>query len=552
MLYDRINDLYKTKAFIYARKVVNGDIVANVYVKKVCENWLRDLDKSINDENYKYYFDIKLAIFIEKFVALFKFTSGAKVGQSIELAGFQAFFFCSIYCWKWKDNPKKRRYREAIFFIARKNGKSFICSIASLLAMILESEAECYSIATSRQQAGISVKQAINLVNASSVISKRFKTYTSKIVYSANNSIFDSVSSEAKNTDGKNTSFLLCDEAMVVSRELKNSMTSGFGQRLSPLSIYLTTAYDTNTSNNWFIETLDYAKKVLEGEIEDDTIFPLIYCLDSEDEVHDPSMWVKSNPIIEDVDIAFDNLMIDYKKALHSDSSMKNYLIKNHNIIMKSNHRNADSYLDYDKWKLCEADNIALKDKEVYITLDLSKTTDLSAVGIIYEENGIINCKAWGFLPSESLLIRKEKFDYKLAERLGNAYITEGAIVDYNYIEDFIMNLESKYGLIIKGICADFYNAIGLLQRLSEKYEVIEIRQTFSSLSPATKEFRNRVYLGQVRYEKNNLLDWCMSNCLIKQNAREDIILSKGTRNSNNRIDLVDSLMNVMAQIIKD
>ena len=114
------------------------------------------------------------------------------------------------------------------------------------------------------------------------------------------------------------------------------------------------------------------------------------------------------------------------------------------------------------------------------------------------------------------------------------------------------MSLEAKYGLIIKGICADFYNAIGLLQRLNEKYEVIEIRQTFSSLSPATKEFRNRVYLNKVRYEKNNLLDWCMSNALIKQNAREDIILSKGTRNSSNRIDLVASLMNGMAQIIKD
>ena len=101
MLYDRVNDLYKTKAYKYARNVAEGKIIAKAYVKKVCENWLEDLDKSINEEEYKYYFDIKLAIFIEKFVALFKFTSGAKVGQPIELAGFQAFFFCSIYCWKW-------------------------------------------------------------------------------------------------------------------------------------------------------------------------------------------------------------------------------------------------------------------------------------------------------------------------------------------------------------------------------------------------------------------------------------------------------------------
>ena len=217
-------------------------------------------------------------------------------------------------------------------------------------------------------------------------------------------------------------------------------------------------------------------------------------------------------------------------------STLQNFLTKHLNIFLQNDRNN--KYLDFDLWKKCEVEKIDFKGKEVIVGIDASLTTDLTAISIIHKENGIYYIKSVGFLPEESLKNRREKFDYRVAEQLGECYINSGYIVDYNLLEDYIRNIPKKFGCTIKEICYDSYNMTQTAQRLSNDFDVVEIRQNFYNLSHPTKTFREKVYLNKIRYEKSSLFDWCMSNCSTVQDKNENEMLTKKNKNTM-RIDLV-------------
>jgi len=106
-------------------------------------------------------------------------------------------------------------------------------------------------------------------------------------------------------------------------------------------------------------------------------------------------------------------------------------------------------------------------------------------------------------------------------------------------VEEYIRSIESNYKCKIKCIVSDPFNAMQMMESLSKDYEVILLKQTYSNLSPAIKQFRDDIYLGKVFYENNKLLDWCMSNTTtIKGRTTDDILLAKENKNKT-RIDLV-------------
>ena len=85
-------------------------------------------------------------------------------------------------------------------------------------------------------------------------------------------------------------------------------------------------------------------------------------------------------------------------------------------------------------------------------------------------------------------------------------------------------------------------NAKELMERLSEDYDVILLKQTYTNLSPATKEFRKRIYDDEVRYEENELLDWNMRNAITTKGKSDDEMLAKEDKNKQ-RVDMVAALI---------
>ncbi len=47
---------YETKAYEYATKIVNGDIISSKDVYNCCKRFINDIEKAKNDD-YPYYFD---------------------------------------------------------------------------------------------------------------------------------------------------------------------------------------------------------------------------------------------------------------------------------------------------------------------------------------------------------------------------------------------------------------------------------------------------------------------------------------------------------------
>ena len=108
------------------------------------------------------------------------------------------------------------------------------------------------------------------------------------------------------------------------------------------------------------------------------------------------------------------------------------------------------------------------------------------------------------------------------------------------------------YRCRIRCIVSDPYNITATMQKLSENYDVILLKQSYSVLSPPIKGFRDDVYLGNIKYEKNTLLDWCMSNTTtIIGRASGDVLLNKVNKNKS-RIDLVVAAVFGYSQLYLD
>ncbi|MEG1008797.1 MAG: terminase TerL endonuclease subunit, partial [Clostridia bacterium] len=243
-------------------------------------------------------------------------------------------------------------------------------------------------------------------------------------------------------------------------------------------------------------------------------------------------------PLAIEVVENYDYLVKQRQKAIDMPSTRPNFLTKHLNIFI--NNDSQDKYLDFELWKKCGVDNVDFKGKEVVVGIDASLTTDLTAISMMYKEDGKYYVKAIGILPSESLKTRNEKFDYKLSESKGECYINEGYIVDYNFLEQFIRDIPKRYNCTIKEVCYDSYNMTQTAQRLADTFDVVEIKQNFFNLSNPTKTFREQVYLGNIRYEKSSIFDWNISNCSTVKDKNENEMITKKNKNKM-RIDLVAS-----------
>src|SRR3712207_4678510 len=127
--------------------------------------------------------------------------------------------------------------------------------------------------------------------------------------------------------------------------------------------------------------------------------------------------------------------------------------------------------------------------------------------------------------------------------------IHEGMTVNYTLVEEYIRGIEEEYECTIECIISDPMNAKEMMERLAEDYDVILLKQTYTNLSPATKEFRKKVYDYEVRYVKNELLDWNMNNASTTKGKADDEMLNKENKNKQ-RIDMVVVLIFAYTQLL--
>lgn len=535
------------RAVKYATDVVEGREVTTWEVKKQCAIFIQDYYKRQYEDEFEFYLDVSELQKINNLLKLMNFATGYVAGKEVleYLDPFQCFFISNIFGWRYKNNKLKFRYNDVTLFIARKNAKTALIGLVFILLMLTEQQySEFYSICLTKELAAEIKKIMEQIINASTLIKKHFNistTKTGRITCKLTNSYFEPRVAEAGKNNSVRPSAFVSDEHGNFSESSNfNAMKSGQKNVINPLVFRTTTAYAIN--NSIMEEDLDYIRKVYTGVVDNERMFALVYYADKENIWNDIGLY-QANPLR--LEENYQIMREDRDKALVQDNLKEEFITKTCNVFMQEN--SEEKYINFEAWKKCNVNNkelegkeaIDLNGREVVIGVDLSLTTDLTAISIMYKENDKYYLTSHGFLPEDTLPERREKIDYRSFQEKGYCTITPGAIVNYTIVEEHIRNIETKYNCKIKCIVSDPFNAMQMMESLAKDYEVILLKQTYSNLSPAIKQFRDDVYLGKVFYENNKLLDWCMSNTTtIKGRTTDDILLAKENKNKT-RIDLV-------------
>lgn len=187
------------------------------------------------------------------------------------------------------------------------------------------------------------------------------------------------------------------------------------------------------------------------------------------------------------------------------------------------------------------------KGKQVWCGLDLSMTNDNTSFAMVTEQDGTIYAKVWGFAPSDRIDEKsmKEKVDYRALIRKGECFACGDEVIDYGFVERFIIGLTEKYGVEIMQVGYDRYNAISTVQKLEQnEIECVEIKQHSSVLHMPTKLLKELILKKKFQYAANRMLEINFQNARCTEDTNKNLYVNK--KKSSGKVDMVVSLINAM------
>lgn len=527
-----------------------------------CERFLNDLKKS-GTKDFPYIFDEEKALRFFEWAALHKHTKGVLAGEPIEFTPIQRFIFGNVYGWVHQDTGL-RRFRKAYWQVARKNAKSQSLAIVGdyELMALGEPMSEVYIGATKSMQAKIIYNEVVAMLKRCPLLTGRWHESYGVIRHPKSDSILRALSKDdGKTGDGLNPQCGLIDEYHAhPTDEILEVINTGMVARRQPLLFIITTA-GTNFGGPCYRVEYPLVEKILDPSLDFDVAdyFCMVNELDRDqegnlvDDVKDEECWVKANPIAATYPEGLANIRSKLASALESPEKMESFLTKNMNLWVN---QSAMSYMDMAKWKERGAITkipVDLYGRPAYVGIDLSKRIDLTAAGIIIpiDVDGTVKyvTRAHGFIPEDTVAVHEktDKVPYRAWAKAGYLTITPGDVVDYRFIESWILETTDDLGVNVKELCYDPYNATHFAQDFdAQGITTVEVRQGMRTLSEPTKAFREEAYRGNILHEPNPLLDWAVSNAVTKRDHNENIILDK--EKSTNRIDPIAAVINAFSR----
>lgn len=534
----------ESKAYLYASwcSIENNEYVG-VYVKKQAQSWISIVDGN----NEEAYVDEKQ---YRKICKLLKIINHPDLNCPLSdgLEDYAWFLLVAIFCTRLREDGR-RYYETALLEICRKNYKTFNSAIIFVIGMLTEPQfSRFFSVAPDFKLSNELRLAVRKIVKVSPALEKYFKVNRDMITCKLTDIEYTPLAYSNDKMDGKLANIFLADEAGAMDDYPVEAMRSSQITLKNKLGIIISTQYPND--KNVMLDEIDYAKKVLDGLADNKRYFSLLYepneNLIKEWQTNDLVIY-QSNPVAyANVDV-FNAIKDKRSMAIVYENKRENYLCKHNNIMYKG--LGVEGYIDINAVKECviEEDKAFWRGKRVYLGLDLSQTDDNTAVAMTCEVDGVVYAKVFGFLPTDKIDFKsnKEKVDYKKMIREGYCFGCGDEVIDYAYVERFIIELPNTYGVEIVQLGFDRYNAISTVQKLEEAgIECVEIKQHSSVLHAPTKLLRELVLKRHFRYDKNRLLE------INFQNARctEDTNLNKyvNKKKSEGKVDMVVSLINAL------
>lgn len=548
------------KAYEYAKWAVKSKDVPK-YVKKQCRVFIKIAD----GKDDKYFLDENKVKQIENVLKILVMPKGLKAGRSLYecTCGYQWLFYIAVLGVVHLSNPNKRRYETAILEICRKNFKTYTIATVFILLFLLEPKySKFYSVAPDGSLSR-EVKTAIEETLRSSPLIylrndvPRFRLLRDYIQFNLTESKYYPLNYSSNRFDGKLPNVFLADEVGALPNSYAiEAMRSGQLNILNKLGCIISTKYPT--INNPFEDEVGYAKRVLDGIEPDETVFALLY------EPDNPKNWTTddqilkhSNPVALEIPEIWDDLLKKRARAIAIESARENFLTKHCNIIYQG--AGTEAYVDINDVQQCRVNQIDWKDRDVYIGVDLSMSNDNCAVVMVAEEDGTIMADAIAFVP-EGRIDEKSKFekvDYRRFIEAMKCVACGNKTVDYGVIEDFVFHIEEKYGVYIKALGYDRYNALSSAQKwergIEDKHHpinCIQIRQHSDTLHPPTKLLYEKIVNKEFQYEPNALLEINFENARCTFDTNMNRYVNK--KKSNGKVDMVVAMLNAVYLLQQD
>ncbi|HEY8804321.1 MAG TPA: terminase TerL endonuclease subunit [Clostridium sp.] len=531
----------------YCNDRITGKEIACIKDIQACKRFIRDV-KNQNTKEFPYEWIEDNALKIVEWFALLRHSKGVLEKQPIILTTWQKFCICNIYGWYHVDTGY-RRFKKAFIEVARKNAKSQMMGGVALyeLSAFGVNAAECFCLGTKMKQSRIVFSEA-KLMLKNSPLKSKFKIARDSIKHVKSDSVLVPVSKEeGKNGDGTNPSYACIDEYKDhPTDEMYSVMVTGMKARPEPLLMIITTA-GRNLSFPCYTQEYKYCSNILNEAMNNDTYFVNIMELDKEDKINDEENWKKANPVVMTYDVGINSMKDDYKIARDIPEKMTDFMTKNLNIWVQ---QSENGYMNMEKWTNCGAseDNPFPNVSGLLVRngIDLSAVLDLTSVSFEIDlPTGKKAVLSHSFIPEDTLTakMQTDKVPYDLWVRDGWITMTPGASVDYNYVLQYIDETYKKHNWTKGEACYDRYLATWLRYELEQReYIPIDIPQGIPTLGEPTKDFRVKVYQGNVIHDNNPVLTWAVGNAVTREDHNGNIMLDKGK--ATQRIDPIASLLN--------
>ena len=543
-----------SKAVEYSRKAIRLKSTPK-YVKKQMKVFLKDFD----GKNKKYFVDESKVKMVEEILKLLIMPKGLKAGQTLFecSTGYQWVFYTAIICTVHRNNPKRRRYETGVLEICRKNFKTFTIATIFILLFLTEPQfSKFYSVAPDGSLSR-EIREAMSEIICSSPKiyewkgQKRFKILRDYILFKPLQSRYEPLSFSTSRMDGKMPNAFCADEvgALPISYPI-DAMESGQLNILNKLGFIISTKYPT--IDNPFESRVAYSKKVLDGIIKDDKIFSLLYEPDNPVNWETDDLVLKqANPVALEIKEIWQDLLKKRAYAIAVEDARENFVTKHCNIIYQG--QGTETYVDVKDVQACKVSKIDWRGRLVYLGLDFSESNDNTSVAMVScDDDNDILAEVFGFIP-EGRMEQKtayEKVDYFELLKTKKVFACGDKVVDYAYIEDFVMDIEKKFGVTVQAIAYDRWNALSSAQKLEKGrddehgYNVVEVRQHSSVLHPPTKLLKEKILSKEFKYTENKLLEINFQNARCVYDTNRNLYVNK--KKSKGKVDMVVSLINAV------
>lgn len=542
----------------YVELIKRGKIKTSARVRKVYTRLLKEIDRP--PKNFKYYFDEETGERPISFIETFCKQSQGDLGAPLELELFQRAYIQALFGFLDKETGY-RRFRETMFLVGRKNGKTTLMAGIALYLLTADYEgaAEIYSVATKKDQARKALTEAVNMIKQSPELRALLKKRRNDVYFAATSSKFEALASDSNTLDGLNSHGVIIDELHAIrDRNLYEVMKQSTSSRRQPLIVMITTAGTVRECI--FDDMYEYACRVADGEEVDEAFLPILYELDERSEWLDPKMWIKANPGLGKIK-QVETLRSFVERAKKNPADRAGVLCKDFNV------RENDSmaWLPFDV-----INNEATFDlADVYDTYaiggcDLSSTTDLTCATLLIRKpnDKTVYVLQHYFLPQariDELADKKQRSGghsndeapYKLWAERGLLTACQGARVNYSDVTAWFVQMRERYKIdcwkcgydrALAGYWVDEMTANGFTMD-----KVIQGTYTFSQ---PMRELGAALQDKLVNYNNNPVLKWCLSNTGKKEQGLNNIMPVKISEKR--RIDGMVSLLNAWVVYVRD